>query len=255
MKNFMTYDFTVTRIDLCAKVTKGSPVHTDRAAHGLVFYTEGECSFTFDTGKTVTSGRNMVVYLPQGSNYVVTSEGNNICYAINFHLSDNFTDEPFCVSVRNPSLFLELFKGADRYFTQKQIGCTAKCKAYLYDIIYALQHEYSLGYISGDKKTVISKAVDLIHETYTDNTPTVAQLASLCGMTPEYFRRLFEKTTGTSPLKYINELRIERAKELLSSGMYSVTEVAEMSGFSDTGYFSRSFRRMAGVSPTEYRKN
>lgn len=252
MKNFMSYDFTVTKINLCARVTKGSPIHNDRPSHGLVFYPESASTFTFNSGKTVTPGKNTIIYLPQGSSYTVTSSEQHLCYAINFLLADNFTNEPFCVCVKNPTWFLELFKGADRYFAQKQRGFMSKCKAYLYDIIYAMQHEYSLGYISGDKKTVMEKAINLIHETYTSNTLTIAQLASLCGMTPEYFRKLFGKISGTSPLKYINELRIQRAKELLYSGMYSISEVAEMSGFSDTGYFSRSFKKLVGVSPTKY---
>ena len=252
MERFMTYDFNVSKIDLCARVTKGSPIHTNRASHGVVFYPEGSSTFSFSTGKNVVAAVNSLIYLPQGSNYTVSSSASHVCYAINFRLDDDFCDEPFCVQLKNPSLFYELFKGADKYFTQRQHGYMQKCKAYLYDILFALQHEYSLGYISGNKKATIQKAVDLIHETYMDTPPTVAQLSDLCGMTPEYFRRLFSQIFGTSPLKYINKLKNDRAKELLSSGMYSVYEVAHMSGFEDVGYFSRSFRKMTGVSPSDY---
>ena len=54
---------------------------------------------------------------------------------------------------------------------------------------------------------------------------------------------------GVSPLAYINSLKITRAKELLLSGMYTVTEVAFMSGYSDISHFSREFKKSTGVSP------
>jgi AraC-like DNA-binding protein len=76
----------------------------------------------------------------------------------------------------------------------------------------------------------------------------------MCGITPEYFRKIFKSFYGSSPLIYINNLKITRAKELFESGMYSVSEVAAHSGYSDISYFSREFKSATGLSPTEYAK-
>ena len=62
----------------------------------------------------------------------------------------------------------------------------------------------------------------------------------------------FEKLYGVTPIKYINALKLSRAKELLSSGMYSVSEAAYHSGFSDVSHFSRFFKEHVGVLPGEY---
>ena len=75
----------------------------------------------------------------------------------------------------------------------------------------------------------------------------------MCGITPEYFRKLFKSFYGISPLKYINNLKITHAKELLASGMYSVTEAALQSGYIDMSYFSREFKKASGNSPKYYR--
>ena len=80
-------------------------------------------------------------------------------------------------------------------------------------------------------------------------------LASLCNMSEVLFRRNFKNSTGLSPLKYINNLKISRAKELLSVGMCSVSEAATLSGFHNECYFSREFKKHTGMSPVEYKKN
>ena len=64
--------------------------------------------------------------------------------------------------------------------------------------------------------------------------------------------QLFKKFYGVTPIKYINQLKLKRAKELLYSGMYSVSEAAYHSGFSDLSHFCRFFKKNIGVLPSEY---
>ena len=68
------------------------------------------------------------------------------------------------------------------------------------------------------------------------------------------FRRIFEKCIGQKPLDYLNKLRIDYAKELLQSGFYNIESVAAMCGFRDPKYFSTVFKRVRGISPSEYKK-
>ena len=80
------------------------------------------------------------------------------------------------------------------------------------------------------------------------------QLSSMCQISYEYFRRLFENFYGISPVKYVNNLKITRAKELIESGMYSVTEAAFASGYTDMSHFSREFKKSTGFAPSRYGK-
>lgn len=66
----------------------------------------------------------------------------------------------------------------------------------------------------------------------------------MCKITPEYFRKIFVQIYGTSPVKYISNLKLNRAKELLSSGIYTITDAAYNSGFNDSSYFSREFKKI-----------
>lgn len=81
------------------------------------------------------------------------------------------------------------------------------------------------------------------------------ELSQNANISYEYFRRIFENVYGVSPVKYLNKLRIDRAKELLNSGMYTVADAAFQSGFSDISYFSRFFKKETGLSPSEYKKS
>ena len=74
-------------------------------------------------------------------------------------------------------------------------------------------------------------------------------------MSETYFRRIFLRNFGISPIKYINNLKIDRAKDLITSGYYSISEAAEASGFHDNAYFTRKFKEATGVTPLEYKKS
>jgi AraC-like DNA-binding protein len=67
------------------------------------------------------------------------------------------------------------------------------------------------------------------------------------------FRRVFREYTGFSPAKYIQEVRFNKAKEALTNSTLSVKEIAFMMGFDNYEYFFTAFKRMAGMTPAEYR--
>lgn len=79
------------------------------------------------------------------------------------------------------------------------------------------------------------------------------QLAELAGMSPRGFEGRFKREIGISPFQYLCECRVKRAAFLLASGM-RVCEVAEQTGYYDAYHFSRQFKRIIGVSPSDYAK-
>ncbi len=91
-----------------------------------------------------------------------------------------------------------------------------------------------------------------IHNHYAEKI-TSAHLANLCYMNESHFCRFFKKTFGKTPLSYINEYRIEKACERLRTTAKSITEIALSTGFEDINYFSRTFKKQKGISPTQFR--
>ena len=82
-------------------------------------------------------------------------------------------------------------------------------------------------------------------------TTSIAKIAQLLGMSETYFRKLFYKTLQKTPHDYINRLRLCYAEELLRSGYYNVSEVANMSGFLDPNYFSTAMKKATGIPPSK----
>ena len=82
----------------------------------------------------------------------------------------------------------------------------------------------------------------------------VPKLATVAGMSPYYFCRSFKQSTGTTPHRYVLHRRIEQAKRLLGDGTRSLLKIAQQIGFTDQSQFTRVFHKMAGITPSEYRK-
>ena len=248
----MTTDFNVNEIVLACDVRgkSATTTHKNRASHGLV-YILNKSQYVFDNGTTIDVVPNDILYLPKGSSYSVKLLESGLCYAINFNCSEKIEFAPFAYKPKN-QIVLENFKKAKRVWSEKLTGYQMKCKAELYNVIYYIQQEYSAKYQSKDKLQIIAPAIEFIHANYTTELICIEKLAKLCRITPEYFRKIFKFFYGTSPLNYINNLKIEHAKELLASGLYSVTETALSSGFVDPSHFSRVFKKHTGRPPYKY---
>ena len=126
-----------------------------------------------------------------------------------------------------------------------------KCETY--DVICNIIKEYELDYISKTSNSRIAPALSYIQREYTKENIPISYLAELCKMSEVTFRNLFTNSMGITPIKYINGLKLEFAKELLATGEHSVTEVSALSGFHVECYFSRTFKRNTGLSPSEYK--
>ena len=87
-----------------------------------------------------------------------------------------------------------------------------------------------------------------------DSDIRLGAMASACGVSPDYFLRMFKSTVGVSPYQYLLNQRVERAKIFLSDQTCSLAEVALRCGFSHQEHLSRIFRRFTGVAPGRYRR-
>lgn len=83
---------------------------------------------------------------------------------------------------------------------------------------------------------------------------TIDMMARHVYLSPTYLANVFKKETGRTIGQYLLELRMQRAKELLGDGMLRLYQIARRVGYTDPNYFAKTFRRVVGVSPREYRE-
>lgn len=98
----------------------------------------------------------------------------------------------------------------------------------------------------------IQRVIGIMHTNYNKNY-SVNDFAAECNLSPSRFIHKFKSVTGTSPGAYITRIRMDEAKELLSNSSLSVSEVSSIVGYENPLYFSRIFRKLAGVPPSAYR--
>ncbi len=101
---------------------------------------------------------------------------------------------------------------------------------------------------------LISKAKFIMQE-YLDGPLDMATIARQLPMGYSMFRKAFKRITGESPNQYHLDLRLERAKYLLTTTILNVSEIADQTGFESVFYFSKLFKKKKGVSPLHFRKN
>jgi two-component system response regulator YesN len=100
---------------------------------------------------------------------------------------------------------------------------------------------------------MVAKAIEYIQSNYA-KAISLHDVAKRVNMSKNYFSEVFKKVTGQNFVDYLIQLRLNRSKELLQDPTLKVYEVAEMSGFSDVKYFSKLFKKVMQISPTDYRE-
>lgn len=235
-----------------------------RPDNGIMFLYD--CEFEYiDKGAAPfkRAVRNQMVYSPVGAEYTCGfALAENYTYdkvadyLINFQLYEEKTREEFrlsddrlLITPENPRKFLDKFEQIAS-LQSKGTLLRPRIKGLLYDLLCSISLELQKSDLMTRRFAPIYPAIKYLRTT--DITELdVSGLASLCHLSESCFRRLFSEYFGKPPHKYINELRVAKATELLMSGLMTVTEVAEVCGFSDVSYFSRFYKRETGRSPKE----
>ena len=103
-----------------------------------------------------------------------------------------------------------------------------------------------------EKSGYVLQAMNYIAEHYADGDISITTIAASLGVSEGHLSHVFKKETGSTVISYLTKYRIDTAMNLLQSGAYKVYEVAGLVGYKDVAYFSSTFRKITGSSPSEY---
>lgn len=162
-------------------------------------------------------------------------------------------DNPI-ISIENEKLidiFNELIDISNNYKQSDQLLLLSKGYSLLYEISKKA-HKAEIDFKSHNQ-SIIDTVYDYIAEHFMQKV-TLNDLASLVHLNKNYLCQLFHKETGSSPIQYLIQYRINRACILLQYD-YTLTEIAYMCGFNDASDFSNCFKRLIGIPPRAYRQD
>ncbi|MDD7643284.1 MAG: response regulator [bacterium] len=116
--------------------------------------------------------------------------------------------------------------------------------------LYELPDEYSIP--GCDAKAYSDRVITYIQEHYMEDID-FGSFAETMGFSSAYLTKIFKKHTGTTPIKMLTEVRIHKAKQLLTTTSMSIQEIGSAVGYPDQFHFSKTFRKIVSVNPTSYR--
>lgn len=163
--------------------------------------------------------------------------------AINPHMSLPKSD-PISYD-NNPTLLQNVLRNKQRAFCDK-----VESRGIVYQLLSHFMKRAQEKIKSRDER--IEKTLSYIHGHIYENI-NLNELADSTCLSKDHFIRLFKQETGTTPLQYINQKKIEKAQLILVTDSMPVKNVAFTLGFDDYSYFNRLFKKLTGTTPQEYR--
>ncbi|MBQ9428388.1 MAG: helix-turn-helix transcriptional regulator [Clostridia bacterium] len=192
---------------------------------------------------------NFICFVPRGINYDRIGKTDDLI-AVNCYIGNYKPDDIECFCPKEPEKIAKLFSEISVCWNEKSPGYTHRCTAIFYQILAECCAQTSE---KESARSKIQSAVDYLHANFASCDLTIGQIAARSFVSEVYFRKLFKEEFGIPPQKYIANLRLKRAIELIGTGDYALKEIALMSGYGDYKYFSTEFKRITGVSPSAYR--
>ena len=220
--------------------------------HELIYHFSGESTVYFNK-ETLKTFPNSIRYLPIGpcEKYIVDRKKHGECIDICFTSNIPLADSAFVIPVKNEkiaSLFKKIFtlwatKGEEYYLESISL---------LYKIIAEMRKSR---YLSDAQFQKIKPAIEYIHNNFLSNEKITAEkLTQLCGISYTYIKRIFSLKYKLSPKRYILQLKMNYACDLLRYTEHTVSQVAELCGYNDVYTFSHQFKVEFGSSPINFQK-
>ena len=214
----------------------------NRTTYGLSFCLDGQITYVHN-GKRFVSDKNHAVILPKGQSYTLYGDKKGMFPLINFDCLGDLCDSFVVIPIEDSKFFINDYERIKALSLFE--GNNAKILSIFYGIVDRLVSYSSAG-------NTLMPAIGYIEKNYHNPGLSNSELARECRISEVYLRKLFAKEFKTSPRQFVIDIRIQKAKQLLSEGMFKTGVVAEMCGFSNPYHFCRIFKDKTGLTPTDY---
>lgn len=231
--------------------------------HLLLFCVDGQGRLKVN-GEQLNIAAGQAVVLPQGvaheyyahhshpwTLYWVHFDGSNIPSFLS--LLPNETHSPYFL-LDTPNEFETIFRDL---LACRQVSYQSTIFIKASTILQRLLIELSIQYPDKNANMSLTRfeQVDYYLRENIAKSLTLDDMAMAFGLSKFYFAKKFQKTVGVSPVRYFTEKKIHFACKLLDSGDQSIKSIAAQLGYDDAYYFSRLFKNIMGLSPSQYRKS
>ncbi|MBE7025984.1 MAG: helix-turn-helix domain-containing protein [Ruminococcaceae bacterium] len=217
----------------------------NRKDHIVGIQLAGSALHTFKDKKFVIS-RNCIYFLNQKDDYSVEVYEPAKAFSIHFTTYDKIDTDSFCIPLTVCDEFISILEKAK---TMQETGDDLAIMSLLYLFCAKLEQIRQKKYFPKDKRMIAAKEyIDLHYKEKNCLTFAISQSK----LSSRRFGELFRENFLTTPNRYITHRRIEHAKTLLVSGLFTIEQIARTCGFSDIYYFSKVFKNLTGIAPSKW---
>ena len=224
--------------------------------HYELWYSNREVVVIFN-GKKLHVKPGCVTFLPKGAitEYCVDRISQKGYINIYFDTCSPMPSEAFTFNMSGNISIETLFRKIHSTWIMRRKIDRLLCYSLLYQILHIISAATSAGSYAGtSQREKIQPAVEYISRHCFDFDFDCGGLAELCGISYSYLKRLFISVYKMPPSQYVTHVRMEQAKDIFQTKSHTIQTVAQMLGYTDAAYFSKAFKKYAGVSPREFIK-
>ena len=237
----------------------------DAEDYTLIYCVDGKGWLCMDNRKYLVK-RDQLMIIPKNKEYIYGSDRDApwTTYWIRFNgeKADYFSKgkcQPITISrnaVSKEDMRLNVF---EKIYSALSSGCeinnllyTTTVFFHFLGVVKFLNDDCECSKKEAKKMDIIDIAIHYMRENMT-RMITLSEVASHVGLSESYFSAVFAKKTGSSPLRYLANLRFEQACHYLNSTDMKVNQICPLVGYDDSLYFSRVFSKTMGMPPSKYR--
>ncbi len=194
-----------------------------------------------------------IVFLPKGienKNYRIISQNRFGLYNVYFDTADSLPKEAIRIPLQNQKLG-SAYETMHRLWATKSQGYYFRVMQLFYEVLLSVMKQQN-NYSKHKNNDFFVTLEEYMMQHFCDKNFNYEKLAKISSLSYSYFKKVFISRYGMPPVKYITELRIRYACELLKTGKYKISEIAQMCGYENVYYFSNVFKKQKGVSPKNY---
>ena len=197
-----------------------------------------------------TISENCIYFLNQKDDYKVKVLEKGVAFSVHFTTYAPIDTESFCIKTAKANEIVRLLSLIEKEFLSKnnELGLMSD----VYGLCSELNKIYQKSYFPKDKRMVAAETYINTH--FAENN-CLTEAAKQSTLTRRRFNDLFKSCFGLTPNRYLTSLKINYAKNLISTNYFSISQIAEMCGFSDIYYFYKVFKSETGATPSEYKRN
>lgn len=216
----------------------------------MLYCKQDACSLVIENGALSFSAGDMAI-IPPDTPHSLVSQGMTECICLNIADAALALRQVAVLHDDENQSLLHIFEDVHYLFHSGSEHRTVLLPAYG----QLLAQHVSCRRAASPRSQVVEEIAQSIMQNYANPNYELDELLRSAPYCYDYLCRLFRQEMHTTPHKYLANLRLQTAADILRAGGSSITEAARMCGYQDPLYFSRMFKKKYGVSPREYGKN